>query len=702
MSTRPLIFANTVADLDQDTSPPSASPEVRTDNGVVYAPLDDNVYPADVPATALPPYEDNPSYVTRPQQTKRRTTGISMRSTASTLWSKTRDSVSHFNVPRIAAPWEHEIFEKDELNTGDSNTVRDFDYRRQRRRLFINSFFQWAITAAICLALVGVLYSYSSFLTLSQKQKHAFNALVTGLSILLGLNLASSLSGYAQMMRWRLLAAKYRNLQDFELIMNSDSQMKVVRLLWAGRTRGRWWIPNKTQVLCFSWLFINTALQVFTALLGLTYSVDTSSAWVDQQFGLVSIADMSYIHNIGYNETDFLDQAGAANNFGIEGQSYNPYVDIAPADQTYTEAYYTTSARESYWYRFIDQSPYDSTETEVSQRTVSTTATCTSYEVLSGGFGNDDPYVVYYDPQSGQNVSQYVYPTAWGCATWMADSQQTCGPRCTKVQVLLTADNQTGSVPQPRFFSCNNTVGQVSNLDVYWGYSSYMIANEQARLWAGAIGFSGFSNGDPMEYVRYEYASDWSPAGDSDNATMAELLMAFTAGALAANDVNGPRVNVTGYYPVQAQVVDVDWKWTIALLAGIPGCQFLVLLAVLAWANKVIIKDTSHLATARLLRPVVEKLGDKGCLLTGDEIAETLGNYRLKYGVRDPPQDSMAYSGLGGDFIRHVDVIEEIEGLGRADARMVNGLYDGTSTWDLDEDEREPLLRRRSTRRLGI
>lgn len=210
------------------------------------------------------------------------------------MWSKTRESVSHFNVPRIAAPWEHEILEKDELNMSASDTVRDFDQSRQRRRLFINSFFQWLITAAICVGLVAVLYSYSHRLTLSQTEKHAFNALVTGLSILLGLNLASSLSGYAQMMRWRLLAAKYRSLQDFELIMNCDSQMKVFRLLWAGRTRGRWWLPNRTQILCFSWLSINIALQIFTALLGLTYSVDTSTAWINQDFGKQSFPSRRY------------------------------------------------------------------------------------------------------------------------------------------------------------------------------------------------------------------------------------------------------------------------------------------------------------------------------------------------------------------------------------------------------------------------
>lgn len=411
---------------------------------------------------------------------------------------------------------------------------------------------------------------------------------------------------------------------------------------------------------------------------------------------------MTYIHNSGYTQTDFLDQAGTANLFGVEATSNNPYVDIPAADQTYG-GYYTTSARDVYWYRFIDQSPYDSSETVVSSRTVASTATCISYDILSGGYGNEDPYVIYHDPQTGRNVSQYVYPTAPGCATWLADSETTCGPRCTKVDVLLTADNITGSSPVPRYFSCNNTVGDVTGLDGYWPNAAYRVADEQARLWAGAIGFSGFSDGDgPIEYVRYDYASDWSPTSDNDNATMAELLMSFTAGAFSAYDTNGPRVNATGYYPTQAQVVDVDWKWSIALLAGIPGIQFLVLLAVLIWANKVIIKDTSHLATARLLRPVVEKLGDKGCLLTGDEIAETLGNYRLKYGVRDPPQNSMAYSGLGGDFVRHVDVIEETEGLGRADARMANGLYDGTSTWYLGRDEQQHLLTKRGTRRLSL
>jgi hypothetical protein len=271
--------------------------------------------------------------------------------------------------------------------------------------------------------------------------------------------------------------------------------------------------------------------------------------------------------------------------------------------------------------------------------------------------------------------------------------------------MLLSSDNSTQDVPTPLFFSCTNTLGEVTNTDIYDHPEKYTIADEQARIWAGAIGFSGTPNQgeDALQYVLYEYADLWSPSGTADANYIAELIMWFTAGGIAADDTDGPRINVQGYYPIQAQVVNIEWKWAIMLLTGIPGCQFLVLLAVLTWANKVIIKDTSHLATARLLRPIVDKLGNRGCLLTGDEIADVLGNYRVKYGVRDPPQDSLAYGGLGGDIVRHVDVIEEIEGLGRADARMVNGYYDGTSTWgNKDSEEREPLLRKRMTRCLSL
>ena len=258
------------------------------------------------------------------------------------------------NILRAAAPWEHEVLEKDDFNAGDSDTVRDFNYRRQRRRLVVNSAFQWAVTASICVALAAVLYWYSNLQTLSQNQKHTFNALVTGLSVSLGLSLASSLRGFALMMRWRLLATKYRSLQAFDLILSCDDQTKVVRLLWVARTQGRWWIPNRTQTLCFIWLFINVALQVFTALLGLTYSVDTSSTVAYPVWCNVSIADLGNINTIDYDSPDFSDQAGAANAFGMEGDGFWNLSNVPAEDQINQETYYSNSDYTTFWYGVRD------------------------------------------------------------------------------------------------------------------------------------------------------------------------------------------------------------------------------------------------------------------------------------------------------------------------------------------------------------
>jgi hypothetical protein len=214
---------------------------------------------------------------------------------ASSAWSNTKQfAVSNFNVPKLAAPWEHELSEKQSHIQPPSDTVRYFDHRRQRQRLFVNSSFQLFVTLFIAAALVSTLYGFSTLqYGITNIQKRLFNALVTGLSLVLGLNIASSLKGYAQMMRWRFLASGYRTVQDFELVLQCDSQSKAFRLIWGGRTRGRFW-PNKTQFLAFSWIFFNVAVQVFIALLGLTYSIDVSEQFVSLNPGM-SFRDASPI-----------------------------------------------------------------------------------------------------------------------------------------------------------------------------------------------------------------------------------------------------------------------------------------------------------------------------------------------------------------------------------------------------------------------
>ena len=57
-------------------------------------------------------------------------------------------------------------------------------------------------------------------------------------------------------------------------------------------------------------------------------------------------------------------------------------------------------------------------------------------------------------------------------------------------------------------------------------------------------------------------------------------------------------------------------KWSTVILVIVPDIHLVALVA--------IIKDKSHLGTARLLRHLVVELGPHGCMLTFDQIPEGL------------------------------------------------------------------------------
>ncbi|KEF56216.1 uncharacterized protein A1O9_07797 [Exophiala aquamarina CBS 119918] len=638
----------------------------------------------------------------QPKGPNRTRTNNSFYSVASSAWINTKQfAVSHFNVPKVAAPWEHELSEKQTSILQPSDTVRYFDHRRQRLRLFVNSAFQFFVTLFIAAALVSTLYGFSTLTYgITDVQKRLFNALVTGLSLVLGLNIVSSLRGYAQMMRWRFLASGYRTVQDFELVMNCDSQSKAFRLVWGGRTRGRF-LPNKTQILAFSWITFNVAVQVFIALLGLTYSIDVSEQWVSLSNGTVSVANVSFIGdaNTNYEGADdpvssdpIQSQGATANSLGITGQNYGIYTMSFDTYETYPQSYYTDGTGALYWYRFIDRAVSKWTDAVTSQRTINATATCTELELTYGGYAgfNTDnaslANLVGWIAQDGTPMSYVVSSVATGATTWMANMSSDCGPRCMQVYALQSADNYT--VLTPRLWDCQSNVSTVDGLEYYADLDVYKMPDFQASLFAGSIGLSGFvetyvdednnSVTNDLQMVRYPVDSPWSPSSEWNAADMAGLVMSFTAGAISALDENGPRANATGMVPGPAQVVKVKWKFSLLILVGVPLSQLIVLFFVIMFANKAIIKDTSHLSTARLLRPLVEKLGDNGCLLTGDEIAEKLGNVKVIYGVRDPDVGNVPAMGVGDNGnIRHLDILEESEGLGYRRGRMPVGMYDG-------------------------
>ena len=581
----------------------------------------------------------------------------------------------------------------------------------------------WFWTAGICSALAGTMYGFSTIVAgLTQTQKYAYNALITGLSIVLGLAFAAQFKQYAEMMRWRFLASQYRSIQDFEEVLGCDSYRSTLSIMWNGRRAGTW-SPSKSQVVAAFWLAVFVAFNTFAALLGLTYSIDVSDTFVSTSYGTlsslqkilassasllvrhcsanqysgpVSVADLRYIASQAQpnNGKDyyFEYQKKAANLWGQVGQNFDTYLNETLDDVSAPPggAVYTNNAQDAYWYRFVDLSPNDQKTNIVSYRTVSSQATCVEYKVTYGGWAgfNTDNVTTMFEvdwvDDNGNTFSDTINDVATGSTTWMGNStrqKQGCGPRCARILALQSASNETGSITTtPRLWSCNNTVGQVANAlpGAFDNPEALNLPDDQAFYLAGSIGWTGVeTTDDELQFMLFDGDTIFNPAGDGATAEdIASLVMQFTAGAVAAIDTyQGPRQNQTGQLsPGPAQVVNIKWAYAGAILGGIPVLQFIMLLGVVWFASKAIILEPSYMTAAHLLYPVIQKVGKDGCLFTVDEMAERLGpNFKVSYGVRPDPADPGHHDTT---FVRDLDLIEEREGFGYIRGNMPEGRYD--------------------------
>lgn len=350
---------------------------------------------------------------------------------------------------------------------------------------------------------------------------------------------------------------------------------------------------------------------------------------------------------------------------GIQGQDYRVYNNGPPDQQVFTQTLYSDDSQDYVMYRFIDQNPDNSLIQIPSDRTINSTSVCFAYPVIDGGYGNQTN--ITYNENGTNQTLEMGDKVSPGATTYISETSLTCGPRCTRVMAFQAADGL--NVDKPMFFDCNSTVSHVNfdNSAPSGNDSMFDMPDEQAHIAAGAIGWTGFFYvNDTREVQLYEQGSIWAPPGDMANTDVAYLISEFTMGAVGALDDHGHRRNVSGEEPFYALHVTVEWKWAASLLGVIPLIHFLAMIAVIAWANKAIIKDDSHLATARLLRPVVEKLGPHGCMLTGAEIARQF-HLRVMYGYREPAPRS---------DVRHLDILDEGEKIEYQRA-FPRGNYDG-------------------------
>jgi len=553
---------------------------------------------------------------------RRRSSRLSLRQLA--------NPVSNFRIPTFAAPWQHG---KPELShSSQVSTVRTFNQRNQRQRVFVNGILQWLVTVGIVLCQFAALYGFSQPHTLSRGEKYTFNAITTLLSLCLGMAIVTALRSYAKLLSWRFLASGYRDLQDFELIMNCDSQSKVLKLLVSGRTPGRFWV-NKTQLLCLVSITLVIGLQIAIGLLGLCYDIDTSN-YLKLTLGTVSLADLSNVYqDPAFNVTGIGDQTGASNYYGLVGQSYGiSYTRVGEGNSGLETIY--TADNITFFYQYIEQSVLKHSATTTpsiatSTRYVTADANCVQLEIMSGGYVTAESSQSFLDYRDEYGIEQSIFVdgNTVATSTYMSNSSSNCGNRCTSILILDTgrmpAENAVesdGVQIKPQLFACNSTVSEVKNIESCSYPANCTLSDESAKYLAGSIGWTGklYPKGNPLQYHTYPPGSPWSWDGTQDseyqNAEFrAQQVAMFTADGLAAMDDAGPRITMDDMWaPRPAVALNVKWKYAAPVLCVVPGVQLIVLMVVCIFASGALIKDGGYLSAARLLRPVVEKLEEHG------------------------------------------------------------------------------------------
>jgi hypothetical protein len=541
-------------------------------------------------------------------------------------------------------------------NTYDSDTrsllsvAKKYDHHDSRKFLIKTGSYRFSITLFFCIFIAISLKAYEGFKTprvISKEEVRIFNAIMIGLSLGLGLNLASSLKRYAVILRWSLLTKRYVSLEVFDLILGLETLTKVGKLMIISipgirkvRFLRNWpWFRDArddgtrlTWIVCLIWIIINIGAQVLVAALSLFWPVDPSDAIPMLTYGNVSVSDLTTWtvdpSNIDWNASSLQ----AAWSYGNEATAY-PVFNLSESQNDLSSLAGTPLYKGDgfYEYRFLSRNPdHLYTNYVVSTRKVQARASCEQLEVSGPREQDKDDnyYIMAKRVDEDEFFAHYLPQWTTGSLTWTGSKMEHCGPRCTNFTVYQDADDT--QIPNPSLFFCENTLSAItggekdfSNLQP--ADAEHIYSNDEfARIASGAMAWTGYTlnHWNDRQTRSYLRGSKWSPYPTVSKDQVEDLLARYTIGAIAAFDDHGVRWNVTNQNtrPIQGQQLQVDWAWVLSLLGAICFIQLAALIALISFANKSIIRDESFFSLAMLLSPVMSRIGKEGMNLSGEEI----------------------------------------------------------------------------------
>ncbi|KAK1579717.1 uncharacterized protein LY79DRAFT_522246 [Colletotrichum navitas] len=469
-------------------------------------------------------------------------------------------------------------------------------------KVLMRVFSRWAITVVIIVSIYAVILVYSNKAVMDQTTKRQYNALITGLSIALGLAVASSLNHMVAELRWWILSRRYRSKRKVELILQADNLKHTIML--AARSK-RWSI----HLAALGWLILTIGSQVGLAAIGLCYATDTADRQALLVPGNVSIANMDTIETsklVKSSSKELGAKQYTANSYGTLSLAYDvDTVDKAPSAQAiFVPSDPLMFCSESLCkYVFYETSQLSTTNentnplTIATNRSINSTSICGAWPVTSGGNGSI-PNITVALENNGRFELNLPVRGGTDQTTFMTNIGSNCGPGCAVVAAFEASDTS------PWYYSCNVTVGQVANAT----RPEHQVGSNLTALAAAAIALQGYAASSmatnaSFQYQIYPAESIFGTPLNGTTESMQKLLSRFAIGVIAVAAETNDKYVVEGTMPLKGTKLNVShWNFINLILILTATLQLSLGVAAALVANRVVVPDGGAVEMAQVMR----------------------------------------------------------------------------------------------------
>ncbi|KAK8911568.1 hypothetical protein QC760_000584 [Botrytis cinerea] len=473
---------------------------------------------------------------------------------------------------------------------------------KQFWNILLKSLARWLITLVLCIAYLLALRFWNRKGTVTETSKRIFNAITTGISIALGINIATSLKDMALNVRWAVLHARKRNLYELDLTLHADSLMDLGKLAF---------VSKRPMVfgMAISWLIFNIFVQAAIAAISLTYGFDTSTESYLFTPGSVTIPDMKHFSNTTNPQIE--DEEYTAHAYG--SLAWNLGIGSSIGDlPTQGEIYQGLTNNYSIWqdepnnkmvFVFTESSSSASAQKTGSlsvytNRTLEMDYSCSSYRVT-----HIDETTGYFNTSNPDINPVYISSWAHNATTFFTDMANLCPdiPRCSIVQALETSDINT-----QWYYTCNITLSKTHNDEKNISY----ISDDMAWMSAGAIANTGYTyDVNYQQTSSYPQKTIWGSPLHGNASQIGAQISAFGLSALSVAAAFNPSTTYFGQEPHTGFALGINHTYFFLLIVFlIPLVQFVMCFVVAVWSNSVQVGDDAYIGMSLLLRPIADAL----------------------------------------------------------------------------------------------